>query len=297
MTTFQKITLIGKGLFGSVVLSELASAGFEVTLLSRSEKPDEVLPDGIRRVVADYSDVESLAKVLSGQDAVVSTVATEASLGQKLIIDAAIQARVKRFIPSDFGSLTTNPSASHLPQHVNFVEIQKYLKSKRDQIEYTIFSIGAFTDFLVNYGAVFDWPNKKAEIWGDGTSPLSTTSLSGAARAIVGALKNPEPTKNKNLFIHEHVVTQAQLLSLAKKYSPGFEWTITTVEDPEAEFDRLEALTKKQPEIQNIFALLKASLVSGKYQAWYKNVDNDLVGVPVLTEEDLESTFAKAYGS
>lgn len=286
-----------KGLFGSVVLSELASAGFEVTLLSRSEKPDEVLPDGVRRVVADYGDVDSLAKVLSGQDAIVSTVGMEGALGQKLIIDAAIQAGVKRFIPSDFGSLTTNPAASHLPQHLNLVEIQKYLKSKSDQIEYTIFSIGAFTEFLVNHGAVFDWSNKKAEIWGDGTSPLSTTSLAGAARAIIGALKNPEPTKNKNLFIHEHVVTQAQLLSLAKKYSPGVEWTITTVEDPGAEYDRLEALTKKEPNLPNIYALLKASLVSGKYQAGYKNVDNDLVGVPVLTEEDLDATFAKAYGS
>ncbi|EEU34750.1 uncharacterized protein NECHADRAFT_82383 [Fusarium vanettenii 77-13-4] len=297
MTTFQKITLIGKGLFGSVVLSELASAGFEVTLLSRSEKPDEVLPGGVRRVVVDYNDRESLAKTLSGQDAVVSTITTQAALSQKLIIDAAIQARVKRFIPSDFGSLTTNPDASHFPHHVNFVEIQKYLKSKSDEIEYTIFSVGAFTEFLVNYSLVFDWKSKTAEVWGDGTSPISTTSLGGAARAIVGALKNPEPTKNKNLFVHEHVVTQAQLLSLAKKYSLGVEWDVTTVEDPAAEFDRLEALANKEPEMPNILALLKASLVSGKYQGWYKDVDNDLVGVPVLTEEDLEATFAKAYGS
>ncbi|KAL2678563.1 hypothetical protein Neosp_009311 [[Neocosmospora] mangrovei] len=297
MTTFQKITLIGKGLFGSVVLSELVNAGFEVTLLSRSEKPDEALPDGVRRVVADYSDVDSLVKVLSGQDAVVSTVGMGGTLGQKLIIDAAIQAGVKRFIPSDFGSLTTNPAASHLPQHVNLVEIQKYLKSKSDEIEYTIFSIGAFTEFLINYGAVFDWKSKKAEIWGDGKSPFSTTSLSGAARAIVGALKSPVPTKNKNLFIHEHVVTQAQLFGLAKKYSPGVEWSITNVEDPVAEFDRLEALAKKQPDMPTIFALLKASLVCGKFETGYKNVDNDLVGVPVLTEEDLEAKFAKAYGS
>ncbi|KAI8716179.1 NmrA domain-containing protein [Fusarium sp. LHS14.1] len=297
MTTFQKITLIGKGLFGSVVLSELVNAGFEVTLLSRSERPDEVLPDGVRRVVVDYSDVDNLTKALSGQDAVVSTVSAEAALGQKLIIDAAIKAGVKRFVPSDFGSLTTDPAASHFLHHVNFVEIQKYLKSKSDEIEYTIFSIGAFTDFLINYGAFFDWKNKTAEVWGDGKTPLSTTSLSGSARAIVGALKNPEPTKNKNLSIHEHVVTQAQLLGLAKKYSSGVEWSVTTIEDPAAEFDRLEALVNEKPEMPNIFALLKATLVSGKYQAWYKNVDNDLVGVPVLTEKDLEATFAKAYGS
>lgn len=267
-----------------------------MTLLSRSEKIDEDLPVNVRRVAVDYNDKDSLVNVLKGQDAVVSTVSAEAALAQKLIIDAAIQAGVRRFIPSDFGSLTTDPAASHLPHHVNLVEIQEYLRSKSDQIEYTIFSIGGFTEFLVNYGAVFDFEHKTAQLWGDGTNRISTTSLTGSARAIVGALKNPEPTKNKNLFIHEHVVTQSQLLGLAKKYSTGDEWTITQVQDPLAEFAKLEALVKEKPEIPNIFALVKASIMCGKYQAYYPTVDNDLVGLPVLSEKDLEARFAEAYG-
>lgn len=286
-----------KGLLGSAVLPELVKGGFEVTLLSRSEKTDEDLPADVRRITADYNDKQSLVKALNGQDAVVSTVAGEAALAQKLIIDAAIEAGVRRFVPSDFGSLTTNPAASHFPHHVNIVEIQKYLQSKSNEIQYTIFSIGAFTDFLVTYGVAFDWEHKSAQLWGDGTSRMSTTSLQGTARAIVGALKNPEPTKNKNLFIHELVVTQSQLVNLAKQFSPQAEWTITKIDDPLGEFDKAEAIVKEKPEWPNIMALLKASLLCGKFQAYYPKVDNDLVSLPLLSEKDLESRFAEAYGN
>lgn len=267
-----------------------------MTLLSRSEKTCEEPPAGVHRITVDYNDKQSLVNALKGQHAVVSTVAMEAILGQKLIIDAAIQAGVRRFIPSDFGSLSTDPAASDLPHHVSMVEIQNYVKSKSDQIEYTIFSIGAFTEFLVKYPFAFDFEQKTAQVWGDGTTKISSTSLNGAARAIVGALKNPEPTKNKNIHVHELVVTQSQLLSLAKKYSPQAEWTITQVVDPAAEFARLEDLVKIQPDITNITSLIKACLLSGKYQGHYEAVDNELVGLPVLTEGDLEARFAEVYG-
>lgn len=100
-----------------------------MTLLSRSEKTDDDIPANVRRVAVDYNDNQSLVNALRAQDAVVSTTSMEATLGQKLIIDAAIQAGVRRFIPSDFGSLTTDPAASQLPHHVHLVEIQKYLQS------------------------------------------------------------------------------------------------------------------------------------------------------------------------
>lgn len=113
----------------------------------------------------------------------------------------------------------------------------------------------------------------------------------------MGALKNPEPTKNKNLHVHELVVTPSQLLTLAKKYSPEAEWIVTKIDDPAAEFDRLEALARKQPDVTNIIALIKASLLSGKFKGYYQAVDNDLVGLPILSEKDLEARFADAFGN
>ncbi|KAH8767206.1 hypothetical protein F5883DRAFT_459542 [Diaporthe sp. PMI_573] len=296
MASYKKVALIGKGLLGSAVLDELVKGGFEVTVLGRSKKADGELPPNVRSVAVDYNDKQSLINAMKGQDAVVSTVNLQAGFAQKTMIDAAIEAGVKRFILSDFGCLTTNPAASLFPHHVAFVEIQKYIKSKSNEIEYTIFSIGAFTEYMVSWGIAFDWEHKKAQLWGDGSSRISSTSLHGTGKAIVSALKNPEPTKTKNLFVHELVVTQAQLLSLAKKYPPQAEWTITKIDDPLAECEKLEAIANKNPELPNIMAFLAATLMSGKFEAYYKEVDNELVGLPLLSEKDLERKFAEAYG-
>jgi NmrA-like family len=46
---------------------------------------------------------EVLDQLFSGSDIVISTVNSEARLDQKLLVDAAKRADVKRFIPSDFG--------------------------------------------------------------------------------------------------------------------------------------------------------------------------------------------------
>ena len=46
---------------------------------------------------------EKLDQLFSGSDIVISTVKSEALLDQKILVDAAKRANVKRFIPSDFG--------------------------------------------------------------------------------------------------------------------------------------------------------------------------------------------------
>lgn len=101
--------------------------------------------------------------------------------------------------------------------------------------------------------------------------------------------------KNKNFHVQELVVTQSQLLSLAKKYSPQAEWTINKVGDPVAEFDRLEAVLKEEPDIPNIIALVKAPPLCGNYQGYYQLVDNDLVGLLLLSDKDLDARFADTY--
>jgi hypothetical protein len=49
----------------------------------------------------DYDDSEALLSAFSGNDAVISTISTTSIGVQAKIIEAAVQANVKRFIPSD----------------------------------------------------------------------------------------------------------------------------------------------------------------------------------------------------
>ena len=62
-------------------------------------------PATIGRSASDWQTdrPEKLDQLFSGSDIVISTVKSEALLDQKILVDAAKRANVKRFIPSDFG--------------------------------------------------------------------------------------------------------------------------------------------------------------------------------------------------
>lgn len=248
----------------------------------------------------DYTSVDSLVKALRGLDAVVSAVNNKAIGSQKVAIDASIQAGVRRYIPADWGALTTDPEAQKLPVHALSVDIQNYLKEKAQsgQLEYTIFATGPFLDLLISFPFAFDYANQKAELYDDGKHPFSTTTTANIGQAVAGALKNPESTKNRVIRIHDIVVTQAKLVALAKKYSPpGAKWTETSL-DGDAELQKiLDSIKTEGLDAPKAMALTKAALLSGKYAAEYKPVDNELVGLGFMTEEDLDALFAEKYKS
>ena len=73
-----------------------------MTAFSRANS-SATFPPGVAVKKVDYDSLESLKEALEGQDAVVSAIATVAVGSQNVLIDAAVQAGVKRFLPSEFG--------------------------------------------------------------------------------------------------------------------------------------------------------------------------------------------------
>lgn len=101
----QNVAVVGaSGNIGTYVTQGLLDAGFTVTAISRPNSK-ATFPSGVQVKRADPTSFEELKAALAGQDAVVSTSATElvVGAGQDPLIDAAIAAGVKRFIPSEFG--------------------------------------------------------------------------------------------------------------------------------------------------------------------------------------------------
>jgi hypothetical protein len=106
----------------------------------------------VHRVGDDYPEAE-LVHAFKGQDAVISVVGLAAVRQQKLFIDAAVKAGVKRFIPSEFGTDTRNTLAYDiLPQWTKAkAEIVTYLKSKEsDDLDWSVFINGPYLDLYVN---------------------------------------------------------------------------------------------------------------------------------------------------
>jgi NmrA-like family len=140
------------GHLGPSILSALdADPHFIVSILARTSSkstfPSHLI---VHRIDDSYPEASVLA-AFHGQDAVISTIAT-ASLGiQTKLIDAAIKAGVKRFIPSEFGSDTRNEKAmAILPQYFKGKkDTVDYLKEKEGEIVWTAFVTGPFFDLRV----------------------------------------------------------------------------------------------------------------------------------------------------
>ncbi|KAL2869569.1 aromatic alcohol reductase [Aspergillus lucknowensis] len=290
MSSFQKVGLLGKGFLGSAVLEQLVKAQFSTTVLTRSQSALKDVPSGVQVKEVDYTSIDSLKAALQGIDVVVSTVNAAAIPLQKLAIDASIAVGVKRFIPADFGAVTTNPAAHFLPVIGHVVEIQKYLAEKvhAGDIEFTIFSVGGFLENQFMRSVAVDWENHTSTIYDGGHVPISFSTLPTVGRAVAAALRKPAETKNRVVHVHDIVLTQRKILEIAKKIVPGKTWTEAGAVDSEPELQGfLERARTEGMKPEFIFGIFKNMLLGKRYASAYKSVDNELLGLGLKSEEDV----------
>ncbi|KAL7922898.1 hypothetical protein ACQKWADRAFT_326525 [Trichoderma austrokoningii] len=295
MASFKHIALLGKGMLGSAILPQLLEQGFEVTLFTRSKASIKDLPSGVHVVEVDYTSLSGLAEAFKGKDVVICTITSTAISEQRIIIDAAIQASVKRFIPADFGALSTDPGAKDLPIHIPTGQIRQYLKEKAEngQIEYNAFASGLFMELIFAFPFFFDYANRKVELVDGGKNPFSVTTVATVGKAVANMLKNSEGTKNRIFAIHDMTVTQAQLVRLVKKHSsPEPEWTETNLDSAVELQKSLDSFARDGFNMENAPMMLRAALLGGKYASAYKNVDNERFGLRLWTEKELDAFVA-----
>lgn len=105
----MKVALIGaSGNAGSRILAELSRRGHEVTAIARNPDKIAALP-GVTAQAGDLFDTDALARLLSGHDAVISSVHFLASDPAKLI-GAVKAAGVRRYlVVGGAGSLEVAP--------------------------------------------------------------------------------------------------------------------------------------------------------------------------------------------
>ncbi|BCS21575.1 aromatic alcohol reductase [Aspergillus puulaauensis] len=289
MATFQKVALLGKGALGSVLLTELLKAQYTVTVLTRSIASLGDLPTGATAKEVDYASVSSLTAALQGHDIVISTVSPSAIPLQKPAIDAAIQAGVKRFIPAEFGAMTSDPEGKKLPFHAPAVEIHEYLAAKADadEIEYTAFAVGGFLEMLFTVPLVVDFEKRAVALYDGGVHGFSVSRLSTVAKAVVASLGSSDETRNRLVRVHDTVLTQRKVYDIVRKWTPGETWTETQV-DAEAAVQSILGQLAKGFHFSLVPALFAAAFMSGKYGGEYEGVDNELLGLGLMSDEEVE---------
>src|SRR4051794_20236823 len=179
------------GNLGPAIINQLLAAGFIVTALTRADSRS-TFPPAVKVVPVDYDSLDSLTAALKDQDAFVSTLATLAVGAQIRLVDAAIAAGVKRFIPSEFGSNNHNPLARGLPVFAEKVKVQEYLAQKvqergSEEFSYTCVYNSAFFDWGLKVGFLLG-----KERYDGGERKFSATRLETIGKAVAGVLKYAE---------------------------------------------------------------------------------------------------------
>jgi hypothetical protein len=237
-----------------------------------------------------------LAAALKGIDGLVSTVAGTAMENQTVLIDAAIAAGVKRFIPSEYGSVTTNPKLEALPIYASMFKIKQYLqeKAKTGKLTWTVLACGAFLEFLFGGPMLLDFVNHKATLFDEGDNRISSTSLPNVGKALAGILKNSEATKNKIVRISEVILTQNKLLRIADGLRPDIKWEISKVLASAVLKEGLDGISAGDFTVSVIMKIVTGTVAAGDvYGSAYDETDNELLGIKELAEKDLRKLVAE----
>ncbi|KAJ5856456.1 uncharacterized protein N7529_010400 [Penicillium soppii] len=289
-----KVAIVGaSGNVGPAVLEQLLVAGFDVTVLTRSDS-DKKFDSRAQIAKVDYESFDSLKDALANQDVVVSTLnvgAVPLAIHSR-IIDAAAATGVKRFIPSEYGCDTTNAQAAKLPVFGDKVKVQEHLKntSQTSGLSYSLLITGPFLDWGIEKGFILDTSGPVVTLYDGGEQRFSTTTLNGVGKGVVGIINNLDSTKNIPVYVEEARVSQKDLLRLS-----GSKIDTQIVQTVDLEKGAFEELGKPSPN-PAVFAtkFILRSIFGEGFGSLFdpKKLSNDLFGLKPLSEEELRGLFA-----
>ncbi|RGP73559.1 hypothetical protein FLONG3_6296 [Fusarium longipes] len=221
----------GAGNVGREVLDALLARNkHEIILLSRKDAPEKEVAPGVKWFKTDYQDVDKLAKILQGVHTVLSFMSVSpgdtASNTQKCLIDAAVQAGVKRFAPSEWAS----SKLDHFPWYDFKRQAREYLaeiNKDKKVIEYTLFQYGLFTNYMTypfkssKHITMFEVPinfnDCRALLVDDGEATITLTTVQDAAKVtalaieyegewpVVSSIKGADITMNDLVALGEKI--------------------------------------------------------------------------------------------
>jgi hypothetical protein len=262
------------------------------------ESSNHTFPPETNVCKVDYSSLDSLVVALNGQDALVSTVATLAVPSQRLLIDAAVKAGVKRVIPSEFGCDLKNPKNRALPVYAAKVEIETYLNelAEKGLISYTLVYNGPFLDWGLRNGFFLNFNERKADIYDGGDNLFSVSRLATAGKAVRRILTHPRETADRAVWVKDMDISQNQLIKLAQSLTPGEEWDLKAVNTSDLMKASLEEIEKNMVGPTTMLGLIARAVFCPEHGNKFENVHNSTLGIRGITGPDLEELFASIFG-
>lgn len=292
--TIQNIAIAGaSGNVGRIVVDALIEAKYNVTVLTRAGSSSTLSFHSALTVKSvDYTSKESLVTALKGQQGLLSLLNGPPTELQPDLVDAALEAGVTRFIPSEFGSDTLDARIAAIPLFGGKIKTLQHLKHKAAEIpsfSYTALITGPFIDYCLENPLIADPKHRTALIVDGGGNAFSSTPIPEVAKAIVGVFNNLEGTKNQVIYIESLRVSQNQIIKIGQKLT-GTKWTLEHATSKDLEAAAWEELRQKEPNPEKfVFPFLRSTVLGGGPGAIFGDkVRNELVGLERLPDSEVE---------
>jgi uncharacterized protein YbjT (DUF2867 family) len=198
------------GILGTEICRKLAGGQTAVRALARQTADPARLSSlreaGVEIFWGDLKDPESLRSACIGAEVVISTASSTLSrqandsietvdrLGQLSLIDAARRAGVEHFT---FVSIPRNPLHESPLTRAKAQAEQSLIETG---MGYTILAANFFMEVWLSPALGFDYPHRKAVIFGDGQAPISWVSYRDVAEFAVRSHLTPN-ARNRTLEV------------------------------------------------------------------------------------------------
>ncbi|EUC44841.1 hypothetical protein COCMIDRAFT_97200 [Bipolaris oryzae ATCC 44560] len=309
--SIHKVLILGAtGSVGAPILTALLSSpSLSITIGTRSNSTATFPPGVPVETISPAFTTAELTTLFTGRDAVVVALSTApVTAGGKdglafRLIDAALAAGVKRFIPSEFGANNLDPRARALvPTYDIKGDMLSYLietcEKSKGKMTWSSICCGSWLDWALdpslsgNFLGI-DVKARKATVWDSGNNKFAVTSSKNTGKAVAQVLLRPEETANKQIFLCDFMVSAREIVAALERVSgEAFE----VERESQAE---IEALKKKYEggDASATFGLLALSFGAdvdvgydfpAEHQVWNEKLELPKVTLEELVEEAVE---------
>jgi hypothetical protein len=316
-------------MIGSSILNALLKRDrYIITVLTRSAISHN-FPSSVRVIEVDYTSQDSIATALEGQDVLISAMAKWALRGELLLIETAFRMKVKRVIPSEFGSNLLDPRTRLFPNYQDKIIVQERLKLyaqiPSSTMSYTLIFNNVLLDWSLSSGLMLDPKQKVMRRYDGGNILFSTTRVSTVGRAVAAVLGNFEATANRAVYIQDICITQNELFSILREeieslspspslsttdfiisttssqaFKPTHEpevhqgWKIMEINTAEAEEKACNELAAGNTSEHLFYAFASRAAFADGFGGCFTKLDNRLLGIKEIGRDELKVVIRKA---
>ncbi|KAF2258645.1 NAD(P)-binding protein [Lojkania enalia] len=286
----RKIVLVGgSGYLGAHILKALREDdAFEVTVVSRQCSSATFPPNTKVVKVGDSYPKAEMVDVFKDQDAVIlalnlmATVETHAAL-----VDASIEAGVKRLIPSIWASRLDIAEARDIfPLAALKAQFLEQVQSKSAPgWSWTAVCCGLFFELCMRTNFFgLDPISHSGRIWDDGLQKFSASTMDAIGVAVTRILHKPGETANRTVFISSFETSMNELLEAYKIGTGVSDWNISYGETDAA----IHAAVEKSKTAQDFMDRMQATMLLGLLVCLKKECGHDFVAEGISDNELLE---------